>query len=285
MTSWRDSITVHPLADSFPMMSDGELQELAADIKRDGQRIPVLFATINGEKVLIDGRNRLAACFMLDREPQSQVAAIEDAAEIEALILSLNVHRRHLTPEDRARYLQAVIKSDPEKSDREIARETGAHHSTVAEHRKRLETTGGVPPVRQRKGKDNRTRKLPTKKVLKDEAQGSCNTLAADLGAAINGFAVGAPEVSVDERKAQYAALEATTTEQSAVLEQHTLTIPLHTEPADVARQITDAFGGERATSIAGEILRATAPPEKEEAPKRARGRPPGSKNKAKAAL
>jgi hypothetical protein len=33
MTSWRDSITVHPLADSFPMMSDGELQELAADIK------------------------------------------------------------------------------------------------------------------------------------------------------------------------------------------------------------------------------------------------------------
>ena len=62
--TWRDSITVHPLADTFPMMSDGELQELAEDIKKNGQRDPVLFAIIDGKEVLIDGRNRAAACLL-----------------------------------------------------------------------------------------------------------------------------------------------------------------------------------------------------------------------------
>ena len=39
MTTWRNSITVHPLANKFPMMSDGELKELAADIKKNGNAI------------------------------------------------------------------------------------------------------------------------------------------------------------------------------------------------------------------------------------------------------
>jgi ParB-like chromosome segregation protein Spo0J len=59
---WRVSIIVHPLADTFPMMSDGELKELAADIEKNGQLTPVQFALIDGRKILIDGRNRLAAC-------------------------------------------------------------------------------------------------------------------------------------------------------------------------------------------------------------------------------
>jgi hypothetical protein len=152
-------------------------------------------------------------------------------------------------------------------SDRKAAEQLGVRAARTVDR--------GVHPNRSR-----------TRRPQKDEAQDVCNTLAADLGAAINGFAVGTPEVSVDERKAQHAALEGEApAEQSAVLEQvvHTLTIPLHAEPADIARQIIDAFGGERAASIAGEILRAAT--EEKEAPKRARGRPPGSKNKAKAAL
>jgi ParB-like nuclease domain len=83
MSTWRDSITVHPLADSFPMMSDGELKELAEDIRRNGQQHPMLFATINGEKVLIDGRNRLEACFILDRTPRSEFVTVTDEATIE----------------------------------------------------------------------------------------------------------------------------------------------------------------------------------------------------------
>ena len=52
MTTWRDTITVHPLADEYLMMSDAELEELAADIEENGQREPVLIALIDGEIVL-----------------------------------------------------------------------------------------------------------------------------------------------------------------------------------------------------------------------------------------
>jgi ParB-like chromosome segregation protein Spo0J len=286
MTAWRNSITVHPLADSFPLMSDGELKELAEDIKKNGQREPVVFVEIDGERTLIDGRNRLAACAMVGVKPWATTATeLKNDAAVRIYIISQNVHRRHLTPEQRQAHLEAVIIANPEKSDREIAREAKLpDHKKVGRARKKLESTGAIAPVQKRTGKDDKTRKLPTKKVAaKDEAQDICNALAADLDAAINGFAVGVPEVSADERKAQHAALEATDApmEQSAVLEHvvHTLTIPLHAEPADIARQLVDAFGGERAAIIGGEILRATSIPEKDEAtPKRARGRPPGSK-------
>ena len=59
-------------------------------------------------------------------------------------------------------------------------------------------------------------RKLPAKKDTKDEAQDACNALAADFNAAIHGLAAGTSEVSVDERKAQYAAQEATDTNAPA---------------------------------------------------------------------
>jgi DNA-binding MurR/RpiR family transcriptional regulator len=83
----------------------------------------------------------------------------------------MNVHRRHLTPEDRARYLQAVIKAEPEKSDRAIAKKTGVSQPTVSKARKKMETTDKDLSVEKRTGLDGRTRKLPAKKDTKDEAQ------------------------------------------------------------------------------------------------------------------
>lgn len=101
------SYTVHPAADAFPMMSDAELEELAADIAANGLRHPLVF-THDGA-MLIDGRNRLRAC---------QIAGVEIAderlpedwtdAQIIDFIVSANVKRRHLTPSQKAMVASAL---------------------------------------------------------------------------------------------------------------------------------------------------------------------------------
>lgn len=91
--SWRDRIKVHPAADLFPMMSDVELDELAADIAKNGLRQPIVLWHENGkvtaadEKgwerdieagkppgllLLLDGRNRLAAIARAFTDPEER---------------------------------------------------------------------------------------------------------------------------------------------------------------------------------------------------------------------
>lgn len=46
--TWRDTISVHPLADQFPMMSDAELEKSGTSRRTDSERqgsiaAPVLF--------------------------------------------------------------------------------------------------------------------------------------------------------------------------------------------------------------------------------------------------
>ena len=57
----------HPAAELFPLMDKAELKELAADIKKNG-----LIAGIVRDKdgVILDGRNRLAACRVAGVEPR-----------------------------------------------------------------------------------------------------------------------------------------------------------------------------------------------------------------------
>jgi hypothetical protein len=59
---WRQYVAVHPAAELFPLMSAAELKELAADIEKDGLRIPtVMWPNSDRKLLLIDGRNRLDA--------------------------------------------------------------------------------------------------------------------------------------------------------------------------------------------------------------------------------
>ena len=86
----------HPAADLFPMMDAAAHEELKADIAKHGQRRPVIFI---GNQVL-DGRNRLKACNELGIEPKREEAPADvDPFEF---VLSLNLHRRHLTESQRA---------------------------------------------------------------------------------------------------------------------------------------------------------------------------------------
>jgi len=82
---------VHPVADLFPMMTDDELDDLAADIKANGLIHPIV---LDAEGRLIDGRNRLAGCQRAGVEPSFSALNGHDPV---AFILSTNVSRRHMT--------------------------------------------------------------------------------------------------------------------------------------------------------------------------------------------
>jgi ParB-like chromosome segregation protein Spo0J len=82
----------HAYANLFPMLSDEKLSELAEDIEKNGQREPILL--LDGK--VLDGRNRMAACKLKGIEPITKI--VTDIEDPVAYVLSLNLHRRHLTP-------------------------------------------------------------------------------------------------------------------------------------------------------------------------------------------
>lgn len=96
----------HPYADRFPMLPADELQRLAEDIRENGQRNPIM---VSLDGLILDGRNRLAACQMLGIEPDFEVCGFEDAA---AYILSANVARRHQSTGSRAMSTALVLADD-----------------------------------------------------------------------------------------------------------------------------------------------------------------------------
>lgn len=87
---------VHPAAALFPMMAADELADLAQDIKANGLLQPIVLDT---DGMVIDGRNRLAACAAAGVEPRYTTLNGHDPA---AYILGANVLRRHLTQGQRA---------------------------------------------------------------------------------------------------------------------------------------------------------------------------------------
>jgi hypothetical protein len=158
--SWRDNIDVHPAADMFPMMSEAELDELAADIAQHGLRVPIWFSAY-GE--LLDGRNRLAA---IDRIPdQKRRDECRNWADYNArglsyvgdpykFVVSANVHRRHLTAEQKRDVIAALLKANPERSDRATAKIAKASPTTVGTIRQELEREGMVSKLDTRVGVD-----------------------------------------------------------------------------------------------------------------------------------
>jgi ParB-like chromosome segregation protein Spo0J len=88
---------IQPAAGLFPLMAQAELEALIADIAEHGQREPILLAP---DGSVLDGRNRLAACEALGIQPHFERVA--HAGSLVSLVVSLNLHRRHLSSSQRA---------------------------------------------------------------------------------------------------------------------------------------------------------------------------------------
>jgi hypothetical protein len=237
---WRKYIGVHPAADGYPLMSSAELHELVEDIKKHGLVEPVVLykeylkdadgavSANNHRTILIDGRNRLDALAMLgekifDKKGRvlEAISRFElDADDPWALADSLNLHRRHLTPE-RER-IAKKLKAAPEKSNNQIAKEVKADDKTVAKVRADLESTSEIPKLEKTVGADGKARKQRKKdsavKVrLGNEMLKSLDGLS-DAAKRQIADAVGAEpkpetresqrEITVEGRRAQMAALD-----------------------------------------------------------------------------
>lgn len=88
---------IHPAAELFPPMDEVAFAALKADIAEHGQREPILL--LDGQ--LLDGRHRLRACEQLGLEPLVRQVSADDGDPF-GLVVSLNLHRRHLSEGQRA---------------------------------------------------------------------------------------------------------------------------------------------------------------------------------------
>ena len=88
----------HKYAEIFPMLDDHGLSELAKDISENGLAEPIL--TYGGQ--ILDGRNRYKACQVAKVQPRFVEADCDTDEEALTLVMSLNLHRRHLNESQRA---------------------------------------------------------------------------------------------------------------------------------------------------------------------------------------
>jgi ParB-like chromosome segregation protein Spo0J len=95
----------HPASELFPLLDDQGLEDLAQDIKTNGLQQSIL---LHPDGSILDGRNRFLACQRINHQPGYRTWNGEGSEE--AFVVSLNLHRRHLTESQRAMIAARIAK-------------------------------------------------------------------------------------------------------------------------------------------------------------------------------
>lgn len=85
----------HPAAAAWPMLPEPDLRRLAEDVRANGLRHPIV---LDAGGLILDGRNRLAACQIAGVTPEYETYDGDPVA----YVLSANNERRHLSLPERA---------------------------------------------------------------------------------------------------------------------------------------------------------------------------------------
>jgi DNA-binding Lrp family transcriptional regulator len=178
--SWHQTLAIHPAAELFPEMTPDELKALGADIIKNGLTSPVVLwqGDRRSPLCLIDGRSRLDAIEISTGSPAeigppsitagkdflavNKVVVLDAKTDPWAYVISANIRRRHLGTEDKDRLIVQLLKADPTKSNRQVAKLTDTSHPHVAKVREQAEKTGDVETVTT--SIDSRGRQQPARK-------------------------------------------------------------------------------------------------------------------------
>jgi ParB-like chromosome segregation protein Spo0J len=201
----NSELRFHPLADIFPLMEGEEFDALVADIKAHGLREPIVL--LDGK--ILDGRNRYRACLAAGVEPtrEKHFSAHHSTGEALAFIISRNIHRRHLTAEQKRDLIAKLIEVAPKKSDRAIAKQAKVDGKTVASVRREKEARAEIPHVETRT--DTKGRKQPAKKGWSRERHKGAPDSEAELREKLRAaeIKIAGLESEVQELKAENAKL------------------------------------------------------------------------------
>ena len=195
-SSWRSTLPIHPAAELFPRMSPDELRALGEDIIKNGLTSPIVLWQPDSKSParLLDGISRLDAIEIATGSPVivgapsimarqhflvcDKVIVLGKSVDPYAYVISANIHRRHLTVEQKRELIAKLIKATPEKSDRQIAETVKASPTTVGTVRAEMEAKGDVSKLdtrRDSKGREQpaartsgRKKKTTTKREMKE---------------------------------------------------------------------------------------------------------------------
>ena len=149
---------------------------MGEDIKKNGLRIPIVLEKCGPSgrwRSLVDGRNRLDAMELVGLEVVRdgklnrdlvQTSILDDGIDPFEFVISANIHRRHLSADDKRKVIATLLKAKPEKSNRQIAETAKVSHVTVGAVRAELESTGQIDQLTKTVGKDGKTRRQLTRK-------------------------------------------------------------------------------------------------------------------------
>lgn len=126
----------HPVAELFPLLSGDEFAELTDDVRHQGLLEPIW---LHPDGRIVDGRNRYRACRAAGVEPKFRTWA--GSGSLVEFVVSLNLHRRHLTSSQRA--MSAL------EAEAELAKEAEERKSRAAaeSNRRRAAQADSLPDL------------------------------------------------------------------------------------------------------------------------------------------
>lgn len=123
----------HPLSAYFPMLPEGEFEQLKDSISKFGLLEPI--TTLDG--MILDGRNRYKACMEVGVTPRYR-DYFENEHEPIDFVVAANMRRRHLTPGQRGQiHVDIYGKPEPMKPEESGKMASGVSQGTPNDNRPR----------------------------------------------------------------------------------------------------------------------------------------------------